>query len=165
MKNKIQKLKEEYFGIYAEVNNNEKYKELNKSLHHGITRKDHIDRVGFLSFVMSKIFKLDTISMTRGALLHDFFTDEDIKQTKKNIWHKTHPYLALNNSLKYYDLNELEKNIIESHMFPLNTELPKYKESVLVGIADKSVAVYEFLRFNIKVYSYFLVLFIYCRIF
>lgn len=157
------KLKAEYFNIYSEIENVEKYRELNNSIHHGISRKDHINRVGYLSFLMSKLFRLDTQSTTRGALLHDFFTDEDVKNYSKKQWHKIHPYLALNNSMDYFELNDKEKNIIESHMFPLNMEKPKYKESVIVGTADKIVSIYEFSRFNLKAYAYFVLLFITTR--
>lgn len=157
---KVNSFKEEYYNIYTEINKNEKYKELSESVHHGISRKDHINRVGVLSFILSKIFKADTISTTRGALLHDFFTDNDVEQYSKKQWHKIHPYLALNNSMNYFDLNDKEKNIIESHMFPINFEKPKYLESLIVGAADKIVSIYEFSRFNLKIYTYFIILFI-----
>lgn len=159
----FQKLKEEYYDIYSEFNKIDKYRELSASVHHGISRKDHIHRVGFISFLISKLFKLDAISTTRGALLHDFFTDNDVSEYSKRWWHKMHPYLALNNSLNYFELNDKEKNIIQSHMFPLTFELPKYKESVIVGIVDKLVSIYEFSRFNVKAYAYFVLLFISTR--
>lgn len=160
---KINKLNEEYFDIYSKINEVDKYKELSNSIHHGISRKDHINRVGYLSFLVSKVFRADTVSTTRGALLHDFFTDDDVMNYSKKQWHKIHPYLALNNSMCYFDLNEKEKNIIESHMYPLNIEKPKFKESVIVGMADKIVSVYEFSRFNLKAYAYFVLLFITTR--
>lgn len=165
MRKKIANLKEEYNEIYIKIEEIDKYKELNSSIHHGISRKEHINRVGFLSFLMAKLFKMDIITATRGALLHDFFTDKDIEAYTKKQWHKIHPYIALNNSMDYFELNKKEKNIIESHMFPLNRELPRYKESVLVGCVDKAVSVYELFRFNVKSYAYFMVLFVSTKFF
>ena len=48
---------------------------------------------------------------------------------------------ALANAQESYDLTDLEKDIIYSHMWPLNiTHIPHYRESVIVGIADKYTA-------------------------
>lgn len=152
--------REEYNEIYNEINKNRKFKKLNTSMHHGITRLEHTNRVGYLSFLFSKLFKLDTYTVTRGALLHDFYIEKDLKKLPRKQIHKIHPYIALNNSMKYFDLNEVEKNIITSHMFPFNVEVPKFKESVFVGIADKIVATFEFFKYNSKAYAYFILLFI-----
>ena len=44
-----------------------------------------------------------------------------------------------------------EKNIIKAHMFPMYTTVPRYKESILVSLVDKIVAIYEFShKFKIK---------------
>ena len=46
--------------------------------------------------------------------------------------------------------NDLEANIIKLHMFPLAGVMPKYKESWLVTLVDKSVAIYEMYRYKFK---------------
>ena len=55
---------------------------------------------------------------------------------------------AYENASKYYELDNMQKNIIESHMFPLSYVLPKYKESWLVSLVDKTVAIYEYTRYK-----------------
>ena len=65
---------------------------------------------------------------------------ENLKAIKR---YKIHPYIAYENSSKYYNLSEIEKDAIISHMFPWNLKMPKYKEGWIVTIADKLVATKE----------------------
>lgn len=51
-------------------------------------------------------------------------------------------YVSL--ALADFKLNQVEEDIIRKHMFPLTRFPPKYKESLLVCIADKICTVYEF---------------------
>lgn len=57
---------------------------------------------------------------------------------------------AYHNAKKYFDLNEIEKDIILKHMFPLTITLPRYKETFLVLIVDKIVSSKEFIIELIK---------------
>ncbi len=155
------KSKTEYNKLLNEMINVDKYRELDNSIHHGISRFDHIKRVGYLSFLIAKFFKLDVNTVTRGALLHDFFTEDDVENYTRKEWHRLHPQIALENSKKYFNLNEIEENIISSHMFPICKTKPVYKESHVVATADKLVAVYEFTKFNLVSYTYILFMFIY----
>ena len=145
----MKKRKKEYNTLLDEMVTVDKYRELGNARQHGISRLDHINRVGYLSFLMAKIFKLDVNTVTRGALLHDFFTEEDVEKYTKKEWHRLHPQIALENSRQYFILNNVEENIIASHMFPICKTKPVYKESHVVATADKLVAVYEFARFNL----------------
>ena len=76
-----------------------KYRELKSIVHHGNNRLDHINRVAKLSFFVSKRLGLDYISCTRGAMMHDFFTLDDLskKNKKYNDFLKEHPKIALDN--------------------------------------------------------------------
>ena len=65
-----------------------------------------------------------------------------------------HPKIALDNSLKYFDINEIEKDVILTHMFPVVKGKPNYKESKVVCICDKLVSFYEFFKFQAKVNVY-----------
>jgi len=156
-------VKKEYNIFLEEMVNVDKYRLLHKATHHGISRFDHIKRVGYLSFLMAKLFKLDVNTVTRGALLHDFFTEEDVEKYTKREWHRLHPQIALENSKQYFSLNNIEENIISSHMFPICKTKPRYKESHVVATADKLVAVYEFARFNLQTYAQFMLVFIFIR--
>lgn len=152
----MKKAKNEYNSVLEEMVNVDKFRELGKARHHGITRLEHTNRVGYLSFLIAKVLKLDVVTVTRGALLHDFFTEEDVQDYSKKEWHRLHPSIALENSRQYFKLNNIEENIIASHMFPICRIKPKYKESHVVATADKLVSVYEFTRYNL--YSYAAVL-------
>jgi uncharacterized protein len=45
-------------------------------------------------------------------------------------------------------LNDIEKDIIEKHMWPLTLKLPKYKEAFIVSFVDKYCAFMESIRLN-----------------
>ncbi|KIR02148.1 hypothetical protein P261_00962 [Lachnospiraceae bacterium TWA4] len=88
--------------------------------------------------------KVDEQSMVRGALLHDYFLyDWHIPDKSHNLHGFTHAGVALQNANRDFDLNEIEQDVIKKHMFPLNITPPKYKESILVCIADKISAFLE----------------------
>ena len=148
----IMKNKKIYYDIYSEVYNVNKYRELKSMVHHGNNRLDHINRVSKLSFYLSKLFKLDYVSCTRGALLHDFFTLDDLSRDdiEYRKFLKDHPRIALDNSKKYFNLNEVEEDIILTHMFPIVKGKPNYAESRVVCISDKLVSLYEFFRYQIN---------------
>ena len=115
---------------------------------HGTTRYNHSVRVAYLSYLASKTLGLDTKSIIKGAVLHDFFLVRNDKnaasQTKILI---EHPKLAKENEKYYFGINEKEQNIIESHMFPISNTVPKFKESWIVSICDKLVSSCESLLY------------------
>ncbi len=148
--------------IYKEIYKNNKYRKLNKVVHHGSNRLDHIKRVSIMSFYISRFLKLDYVSCTRGALLHDFFDSSDLRRSrgKYNSFLHEHPSIALDNSRKYFKLNSKEEDIILHHMYPVVKGRPEYIESIVVSTCDKLVSVYEFFRFEPKLMVYLFILFI-----
>ena len=147
------KNKKIYYDIYSEFYNVNKYRELKSMIHHGNNRLDHINRVSKMSFYLSKYLHLDYVSCTRGALMHDFFTSEDICRGNKQYhkFLKNHPLIAYNNSCEYFDVNDVEKDIILTHMFPIIKGKPHYKESKIVCFCDKIISIYEFFRYQVNV--------------
>lgn len=144
------KNKDEFQNLIKDIINNNEFKDLDKQLHHGITRFGHSYRVSKVTFKLCKALKLDYQKATRAALLHDFYLDEEFNlETSRKIL-SAHPNVALINAKKHFDISPLEANIIKSHMFPLNGLLPKYKESWVVTCVDKGVAIYEMYRFKFK---------------
>ena len=82
--------------------------------------------------------------MVRGALLHDFFMYDWHDPGNLRLMHGfTHAKEALQNAQKEFELNDIERDVIKKHMFPLNIALPRYRETVLVSTADKISAVLE----------------------
>ncbi len=141
-----------YYSIYSEFYNINKYRELKSVVHHGNNRLDHINRVSKMSFYVSKKCGLDYVSCTRGALLHDFFTVDDLSRSneKYKSFLNDHPKISLENSKKYFKLNEIEEDIILTHMYPIVKGKPKYIESKVVCVCDKLVSIYEFFRYKIN---------------
>lgn len=116
--------------------------------HRVTTRFDHSRNVAICSYKISKKLRLniDESALARGAMLHDFFM-YDTRSKDVNTYRHTikHAEIALQNADNLYSLSPVEKNIIYSHMWPLNiTHLPKSKEAALVCMADKYCAVKEF---------------------
>ena len=98
--------------------------------------------------------KVDRDSLVRAALLHDYFLYDwhDKTVPGHNIHGFTHPGAACRNADRDFGLNEVEKDIISKHMFPLTIMPPKYRESVIVTLADKWCALCE--TFKVDVSSY-----------
>lgn len=99
--------------------------------------------------------------ITRAALLHDFYVDNDLVSEHGYEKLGEHPDVALTNSLKYFKLDEMQQDIIKSHMFPCTNVIPKYKESWLVSGVDKTVSAYEMLRFKASLYLGIYLLFLF----
>lgn len=134
-----------YYNLVCDIINNNEFKKIDNCVHHGISRFDHSCRVSYYSYKVSKILKLNYKEVARAGLLHDFFLSENISNKQKMISMFCHSRKSLENSSKLFDLSDLEKDIIFTHMFPLNANrVPKYMESWIVSFVDKIVAVYEF---------------------
>ncbi len=134
--------------IAKEIITNKKYLKLKGESHHGITRYEHSMRVARHVYKLSKKLNVDYISATRAAILHDFFTNEEFGSNHGLIQGVVHPDIALTNALGEFDLNEKEQNAIAAHMFPLCMTLPKYKESWVLTVVDKLVAIYEYASYK-----------------
>ena len=122
--------------------------QLNKKfIQHGTTSVyDHCIDVTKMCLKIAKKsrIKVDISSLVRGALLHDYFLYDWHDNDKSHRLHGfRHARFAYNNASKEYNLNKIEKNMILTHMFPLNLRIPRYKESIILCIADKICATKE----------------------
>lgn len=124
-----------------------------KFMQHGRTSCfEHSVRVAYLSLLLAKKIRLsvDARSLVRGALLHDYFLyDWHIPEPGRRLHGLFHPRAALLNAVRDFSLNPREEDIIRKHMFPLTLAPPKYRESLLVILADKICAVCEVLSIKI----------------
>ncbi len=158
----VKKNKNAFNIIVEDILALDKFNQLSKELHHGITRYDHSFRVAKWTYKICKAFKIkNTNAITRAALLHDFYVDKDLASEKSYEKLGEHPNVALINSLKYFKLDDIQQDIIKSHMFPCTKVIPKYKESWLVSGIDKVVSTYEMLRFKVSLYMGIYLLFLF----
>lgn len=132
----------EFYNIIEDIYKHEEFIKLNNCRHHGITRYDHCLRVSYYTYLITKALHLNYKEATRAALLHDFFTDEveDYNAVKKLT---KHPKIAVENASKYFELSELQKDIIRTHMWPCTFLPPKYLESWIVDLVDDFSAIFE----------------------
>ena len=134
-----------YYNIVDKIINDNEFKKIDNCTHHGISRFDHSCRVSYYSYKLTKALGLNYKEVARAGLLHDFFLNENKTQKEKIKSMFAHSKKSLANSEKLFYLSDLEKDIIYTHMFPLNiSRVPKYMESWIVSGVDKAVAAYEF---------------------
>ena len=127
--------------------------------HGNTTVFEHCVSVAKFSLIIAlgveRIFKkdIDRRSLVRGALLHDYFLYD---WHEKNAFHKlhgfTHPNTAYLNADRDFNLNDIEKDIIRKHMFPLTLIPPRHMESAIVCCADKWCAICETFKIDISSY-------------
>ena len=138
----------EFFNIIQDIISNDVVKQMkNYRQHCNTSCYKHCMQVAYFTFIACKKLKLDYISATRAAMLHDLFL-YDWRKKYRNIelpgLHAfVHPQIALKNASKLFELNEMEQDIIAKHMWPVTFALPKYKESYIVTVMDKYSACLE----------------------
>ena len=136
-------LDNEYILYISDLLESDEVNSMKKYIQHGTTTTfDHCLKVSYVSYKIAKKLNLDARSTARAGLLHDLFLYDWHKVIdKKPLFQKhgfTHPMKALENACRYFNLNDIEKDIIEKHMWPLTfRHIPKYKESIIVTFVDK----------------------------
>ena len=88
---------------------------------------------------------LDYRAAARAGLLHDLYLyNSREKPSYYGSQCFTHPVVALKNAWALCgSLTPMEENIIVSHMWPLARTMPRYKEALVVNLADKLCATAE----------------------
>ncbi|MGI6119524.1 MAG: HD domain-containing protein [Desulfosporosinus sp.] len=145
-----------------DILNHDEYKQLALYTHHKpFTTLEHSLRVAQIAYNWSirleNKIKLDTLAVTRGALLHDFFLyDWHHYKPDGPRWNGfRHPRIACQNAERCFIISEKEKDIILSHMWPFTIRMPQSREAFLVMVADKMASLQEFrLKFKRNIPSY-----------
>ncbi len=142
-------------GYLEELLQKKKFLKMNRYMQHGNTScLLHSIAVSYYSYRLVKFFHLRVHEkeLIRGALLHDYFLydwHQKYKPSKNVGLHGIiHPKIALFNARRDFDINYLEADIIEKHMFPLTFYPPKYKESIIICLVDKACSIYEVFNKN-----------------
>lgn len=142
MKIKLSAQNEKLFReILTDVCKNSRIMESTKYMQHGKTSVfRHSVSVAYTSFWLAEKWriKVDNKALIRGALLHDYFLYDWHEKDDAHKWHGFHhARKALENAMKDFELTEVEQDLIERHMFPLNPTPPRHREAWLVCLADK----------------------------
>ena len=146
------KILDEYKECIADLINHKDVKLMETYIQHSnINCLEHSVSVSYRAFIVCKYLGFNYKTVARGGLLHDFFLyDWHTRKPKKGLHGLIHPSIALNNANEKFILNEIEKDIIKKHMWPLTLQLPKYKESYIVVLIDKYCSVMEIIRLHNK---------------
>ena len=147
IKEKYEKLIDEY-GY--DIINDKSYQMQKNFIQHGSTTVfDHERGVTLYALMLASALRLkvDQKTLVRGSLLHDYFLyDWHEKHAGHNLHGFTHAKRAMDNATKDFNLTKKEQSMIYTHMFPLNLRIPKYKESIILCLADKIVATKETIK-------------------
>lgn len=139
--------KAEFEEAINEVIANEDVRRMIGFNHHSHTNCfKHSLHVAYYNYKLCKFFGLDAKAAARAGMLHDLFLYDwhERRVHLDNTLHGfSHPYTALHNAKKNFELSDKEQDIIEKHMFPLTPRFPKYKETVIIILTDKFCSVCE----------------------
>ena len=115
--------------------------------HLEIHRLQHIFSVSYISFRMCRKLRWDFTTAARAAVLHDLFYYDWRENDRSHRPHGyLHPGFALRNARELCGpLDKKTEDIIMRHMWPLTPLPPRYKESLIVSLADKYCATKELL--------------------
>ncbi len=143
--------RKEFILILRELLTVEQIHEMKQYIQHGSTSTfTHCLIVAYHSYLLARRLPIgfDTRSIVRGAMLHDFYLyDWHIPDKSHRLHGFYHPGFALKNARKHYQLNRIEEDIIEKHMWPLTLhKVPCYRESMLVSLVDKLCSAAEIFR-------------------
>jgi uncharacterized protein len=128
---------------------NKKFLECARFIQHGKTSVyAHSLSVAKMSFRFSAFWKVkDRASLIRAALLHDFFLYDWHSEWKLDHGF-THPLVAAENAVKYFNVSEKEYSLIRTHMWPFTPlHPPKHREGWIICFADKICSLKETLCF------------------
>ncbi len=124
--------------------------QMDRFIQHGDTSTLwHSIAVAYYSLWFARRLRLDCRwkSLVSGALLHDYFLyDWHIPAPDHRFHGFTHPWAALRNAQRDWQLDAVQQNIIVRHMFPLTLVPPLCREGLLVCLVDKGCSLAETFR-------------------
>lgn len=144
--------------VVSDVKQDERshFKQTRNYVQHGNTSvMKHCIDVAVVSCQIAKKLhiKVDKRALIRGALLHDYFLyDWHEKGGGHQLHGFKHPFFALKNASRDFELNDIEKNVIVRHMFPLVPIPPACREAWIVCMADKYCSTRETM-YTVKKYA------------
>ena len=134
----------------ADILSSENFKGTRRHIQHGnMTVHSHVINVARYSLLINRKLRIgcNKHDLIRGALLHDYFLydwhDKEHLSERKRLHGFWHPGIALRNAEKEYELNDVQRDIIRKHMWPLSVVPPTCREAWVVTTADKYCSLME----------------------
>lgn len=135
----------EFQEIIQELIDNETVQEMKLyRQHYNTSCFEHCYMVSYYCYRLCKKLDLDYKSAARAGMLHDLFLYDWREPSTTHRWHAfTHGKVACKKAEEIFKLNEIEKDIITNHMWPVTPKPPKYKEGFIITLVDKYCAIKE----------------------
>lgn len=150
-----------FYDCISDIIDCREVEQLKNITHHiSTTRFQHCLNVSYYGYIVCRKFSLDARAAARAGLLHDLFyydrKEYNNGKSKGQPSHsQLHSFIAAENASKLIDINALERDIIEKHMWPVTRKAPKYKESYIISFVDKYCAVIEYLAPKLRRCAFF----------
>ena len=143
-----QKWDEEFYECIQDIAKHPVVLRMKLYPHHGNTNcYQHCLHVSYYNYVWCRFFHLDAKSAARGGMLHDLFLYDwhtHAKETGQRFHGLTHPKTALNHACRLFPLNDIEKDVIRAHMWPVTFfSIPHTKEGWIITLTDKYCGAFE----------------------
>jgi uncharacterized protein len=140
----------EFMIIAGELFEHPVVQRLGKYRHHcAKNRLDHSVEVAWYSFLLAEKLSLDCKAIVRGALLHDLFFYDWLREEWLNGFR--HPGISLKNARQIAALSKKEEDIIIKHMWPLTIIPPRYSESWVVCFVDTYCTMRDYVKRDARV--------------
>lgn len=145
------KYKDEYQALVSDLDRHPDVQAMRALPQHveGVSTYDHSVLVAYASFRVCAALGLDAASAARGGLLHDLFLyNWQERHGEGFLDHmNNHPRYALENAEARFSLNDTERDVIATHMWPATPTKFYHKwESLVVSCMDKACAAAELLH-------------------
>ena len=130
----------------ADILDSKTFQSSDKNIQHGdVSVMEHSISVSCVCVKLAKCthLKYDYSTLVRGSLLHDYFNYDWHKPEAGRLHGYRHADKALVNASEDFSINPKEANMIARHMFPLNIRPPRYREAIILCVADKACAIKE----------------------
>lgn len=150
-----EKIKQDFYRDVMKIARHSVVRQMKKYPHHGNTScYKHCFRVAYFSYFLCVLAGLRAEEALRAGMLHDLFLYDwhtHAEETGIRFHGLKHPRLALKNAENYFEISDLERDIIVKHMWPLTIIPPRYPEAYIVCLVDKYCCICETLgRFKRK---------------
>lgn len=138
---------QDYLECVSDILKHPVFLSMDQYIQHGHTTcLTHSIQVSYMSYCICKKRGWEYRQAARAGLLHDLFLYDwhtHARETGEYFHGFTHPKTAYQNARKYFDLTDIEKDLILRHMWPLTPIPPKYKEGLALIYADKICSLSE----------------------